>query len=240
MQLFDSGLGPRPGDLPSTGVLRVDIIADFVCPWCYIGKRRLDKALQAVRGPQVLKWFPYQLNPEIPDEGMPLEDYLASRFGSPEAVAPGLAALTRAGRSEGIDFQFDKIRRVPNTLDAHRLMHLADSAQADTSAIADALLTGFFSRGEDISDRDLLTAIGEKHGLGIGEIHDALNGDESRAVVLGQEEQVRKRGVAGAPIFLVNQRLFISGAQPAETLVAAFDRAMFGDEGGWPEHTALH
>ena len=118
--------GRKESDAAAT--LQVDVIADLICPWCYLGKRRLDSALAAVHGPSVVTWFPFQLNPGMPSEGMPFDDYLATKFGDPETVRPGLDYLTEAGRAEGIEFNFDKIKRVPRTLDAHQIMSLADGA----------------------------------------------------------------------------------------------------------------
>lgn len=228
------------GDSSAVAGLRVDIVADFVCPWCYLGKRRLDEALAALQGPRSLTWFPYQLNPDMPAEGMPLDEYLTSRFGSPDVITPGLEALNETGRREGLRFRFDRITRVPNTLDAHRLMYLAKSRQADSCALAEDLMAAFFTRGEDISERAVLVEIGETHGLPADAIHTVLNDDASRKVVLAQEQQMRDAGVAGAPVFLVNKRYFISGAQHAEALIGAFDRAVFGEPAEADEPVVRH
>ena len=220
--------------------LRIDIVADFVCPWCYLGKRRLDAALDAVHGPRLVTWFPYQLNPEMPAEGMSMDEYLTSRFGSPDVIASGLDALTHTGRREGIRFRFDRIERVPNTLDAHRLMYLAKAAGADAGAVAEDLMSAFLSRGEDIAKRDLLVSIGEAQGLSADAIQTVLNDGASKKVVLEQEQQMRDSGIAGAPVFLVNQRYFVSGAQTVDALIGAFDRAMFGDASSSGEPEILH
>ena len=126
--------------------LQVDVIADLICPWCYLGKKRLDSALTAVRGPSLVTWYPFQINPTMPVEGMPFADYLAIKFGDPERLEPGLAALTAAGEAEGVNFRFDKMSQVPNTLNAHRLMQLAEDEGADTSALAENILQGFFEK----------------------------------------------------------------------------------------------
>ena len=144
--MIDPSIANMPGrrDTDAVATLRVDVIADLICPWCYLGKRRLDSALAAVHGPSVVTWFPFQLNPGMPSEGMPFDDYLATKFGDPETVQPGLDFLTETGRAEGIEFNFDKIKRVPRTLDAHQVMSLADSASADTSQLAENILKAFF------------------------------------------------------------------------------------------------
>ena len=224
----------------SPATLQVDIIADLICPWCFLGKKRLDDALGAVHGPSVITWFPFQLNPGMPVEGMQFEDYLASKFGDPEMLQPGLAELTAAGKAEGIDFRFDLISHVPNTLNAHRIMNLAEQIGADTSTLAEKILGGFFSQGLDISDRDVLVQLGDEAGLGSSEILTTLEDDKSKSIVLSQEAQVRRSGVTGVPDFLINKRLFVVGAQKTENLVNVFDRVMFGEESDQPVSPTVH
>ncbi len=213
---------------PLPAALQVDVIADLVCPWCYLGKRRLDDALLAVRGPSKVNWYPFQLNPAMPVAGMDIEEYLVSKFGDPEELRPALERLTAVGKSEGINFHFDKLSRVPNTLNAHRVMKLAEAERANTSELAEEFLRGFFESGLDIGDRDVLTGLAARHGLETRDINKTLDDDLSRRMVLAQEAQVRQGGVTGVPGFLVNRRLFVVGAQSTEALVNAFDRAMFG------------
>lgn len=230
-----------PDDLAqSPATLQVDVIADLVCPWCYLGKRRLDDALSAVRGPSIVSWFPYQLNPDMPAAGMAIDDYLATRFGDPDKLQPGMAQLTAAARAEGVELRFDLISRVPNTLNAHRLMSLAEAEGADTSALAEHLLAGFFGQGLDISDPDVLAVLGSKVGLDNMKILTALEDDTSRSIVLAQEAQVRQSGVTGVPDFLVNKRLFVVGAQRTDSLVTVFDRAMFGAESDLDVSETVH
>jgi predicted DsbA family dithiol-disulfide isomerase len=214
---------------PLQVALQVDVIADLVCPWCYLGKRRLDDALLAVHGPSNVSWYPFQINPEMPVAGMDIEEYLASKVGDPGKIKPALEQLTEAGRSEGINFRFDKLSRIPNTLNAHRLMKLAESEHANTADVAEAFLKGFFESGLDIGDRDVLSELAAPLGLEIRVINKALDDDLTRREVLSQEAHVRKGGVTGVPDFLVNKRLFVVGAQSTEALVNAFDQAMFGD-----------
>lgn len=234
---------PNPraaGDTQSLVTLRVDVVADFVCPWCYLGKRRLDAALNAVHGPTAVRWFPFQLNPSMPSEGMSLTDYLSSRFGSRELVEAGLERLREAGQLEGIRFAFDRIERVPNTLNAHILMYLAESRSLDTSRISESLMSRFFEQGADISDPEVLVAIGREYGLDESEIRAGLENEVTRQAVLGQEANMRKSGVAGVPAFLVNKRIFVSGAQDTDILVSVFDRAMFGDDEEQSVSASLH
>lgn len=214
---------------PLQAVLQVDIIADLVCPWCYLGKRRLDDALLAVGGPSTVSWYPFQLNPAMPLAGMDIEEYLVSKFGNPDELKPALDKLTEVGKSEGINFNFDKVSRIPNTLNAHRVMKLAETEKVSAPDLAEEFLKGFFESGLDIGDRDVLSELAMRHGLEYKDISNTLDNELSRKSVLAQEAQVRQGGVSAVPNFLVNRRLFLVGAQNTPTLVNAFDRAMFGE-----------
>ena len=224
----------------SPATLQVDVIADLICPWCYLGKRRLDDALSAVHGPSLVSWYPFQINPAMPSSGMSLDEYLDKRFGSAEKLRPALDELTLIGKAEGINFNFDKLQRIPNTLDAHRLMKLAGTEELSTSDLAENILRGFFECGLDIADRDVLIDIGGDSGLSPTMIGEMLDNDLSRRVVLSQEVQVRQSGVTGVPDFLINKRLFAVGAQSTESLVNIFDRAMFGEESDLPVSPIVH
>ena len=212
-----------------TAALHVEVIADVVCPFCYLGKRRLEDALQAVHGPRDVSWHPYQLNPEIAHEGVPFDEYLTRRFDSLENIQPILDGLSREGRQEGIDFRFDKIERVPNTLRVHQLMHLAETEHMDQSALADDLMAAFFVHGEDLGDTEVLLRLASRHGLAAKQVIAALEDDKIRQLVLTREGQVRASGISGVPGFLLNRRLLLIGAQEKDNIVNAFDRAMFGE-----------
>ena len=240
--MIDPGIAnlARTGDSASLATLEVDVIADLICPWCYLGKRRLDHALGAVHGPSVVSWYPFQLNPDMPAEGMGFDRYLTQKFGNAELVRPGLAQLTEAGEAAGIQFRFDRIARVPNTLDAHRLMQLAERQGRDASRLAEGIMRSFFEAGMDISDRGVLEAVGQDAGIAVEAIRKTLDDEASRQIVLNQEAQVRKGGVTGVPDFLINKRLFVTGAQSTEILVNVFDRAMFGEESEQPVSPVIH
>lgn len=212
----------------ATAALHVEVIADLICPFCFLGKRRLDRAMQAVQGPSEISWYPYQLNPDMPEEGMSFQDYLARRFGNPANIQPVLHGLVREGSREGIDFRFDKLTHVPNTLPAHQLMHLAEREGKDQSALADDLMSAFFERGADLGDADVLVSIAARQGLQPDDVRRVLADDQARQAVLAREAQVRSSGMAGVPGFLLNRRLLVVGAQDTDSLINAFDRAMFG------------
>ena len=224
----------------SAATLQVDVIADLVCPWCYLGKRRLTDALAAVRGPSHVRWVPFQLNPAMPDQGMPLGDYLRNRFGDPSALEPAMAELTRRGLAEGVHFRFDRIERIPNTLNAHRLMRFAEASGLNATAVAEDLLKGFFEEGLNIADRDVLAQIGERQGMPAADVFETLGDENERRAVLTQEAQVRQTGVSGVPDFLINRRLLVVGAQSTATLIDVFDRVMFGEESNYPVSETMH
>lgn len=215
--------------IAATAVLHVEVIADLICPFCYLGKRRLDKAMRAVQGPSEVSWYPYQLNPEMPADGMSFDAYLARRFGNPANVQPVLDRLTTEGRLEGIRFRFDNVNHVPNTLPVHQLMHLAEIEGRDQSALAQDLMAAFFERGDDIGDADVLVEIAANHGIDEANVRDAITNEQTRQIVLSREAQVRGSGMSGVPGYLLNRRLLVVGAQNTETLINAFDRAMFGE-----------
>ncbi len=215
--------------LAPTAALHVEVVADLVCPFCYLGKRRLDHAMEAVQGPSEVNWHPYQLNPDMPDGGLPFDEYLSMRFGSPANIQPALEQLTYEGRLEDIDFRFDRISQVPNTLRAHRLMYLAESEGADQTALAEELMKAYLERGEDIGNTEILIELAKRHGLNARDVEKIIDDDVAKQVVLSREAQVRSSGIAGVPGYLLNRRLLVIGAQETDALVNAFDRAMFGE-----------
>ena len=220
--------------------LHVEVIADLVCPFCFLGKRRFDKAMDAVQGPSDVSWYPYQLNPDMPECGLPLDEYLSMRFGNPANIEPALEQLTDEGRLEGINFRFDRISWVPNTLRAHRLMYLAESEGADQTALAEELMKAYFERGEDIGNKEILVELGGRHGLAATDAERIIDDEAAKQLVLSREAQVRSSGIAGVPGYLLNRRLLVIGAQDTDALVNAFDRAMFGEGNDSIVSPALH
>ena len=220
--------------------LHIEVIADLICPFCYLGKRRLDAALEAVHGPSDVSWYPYQLNPDMPAAGLSFDDYLATRFGNAANIQPVLDGLVEEGRREGIDFRFDRIAHVPNTLPSHQVMQLAEGLGRDQTKLAASLMRAFFERGENIGAVDILVEIGGWHGLGADAVRKAIADDKSRQIVQARESQVRASGLSGVPGFLINRRLLVVGAQPTDVLISAFDRAMFGECDDELPATALH
>ncbi len=235
-----SNIARRDDRVAPTATLSVEVIADLVCPFCFIGKRRLGEALKAVQGPTEVSWYPYQLNPTIPEQGLRFEDYLTQRFGSPSAVSPVLNYLESEGESVGIDFRFDLLRHVPNTLPLHQLMRFVENRDVSQTALAEDLMSAFFENGRNIGDREELIDIAGPHGLSAADIREAVINEDLRQEVVTREAQARSIGLVGIPGFLMNRRLLVVGAQGTDTLINAFDHAMFGEGSDAVESPALH
>jgi predicted DsbA family dithiol-disulfide isomerase len=208
-------------------MLTIDVISDVICPWCFIGKRRLEKALGVQ--PATIRWHAYQLNPDMPREGIERIAYRTRKFGSWERSLELDAQVAAAGRREGIAFNFDKMARTPNTLDAHRIIWLAGEWGAQ-DALVEALFLAHFTDGRDLSDRVTLAEIAAEAGLDRFEADGLLTGDGGLEVVRASDEQARRLRVSGVPFFVVNGRVALSGAQPPELFRQAFEQA--GDSVG--------
>lgn len=203
-------------------MLTIDIISDVVCPWCYVGKRRLEKALGD--RPAVVRWHPFELNPDMPREGVELKPYYSEKFGSWGKAQELQGRVAAAGREDGIDFQFDKVARIPNTTDAHRLIHLAGERDAQ-DAVVEALFQAYFLNGRDLTDPATLIDAAAEAGLDRDEMAELLSSDAALDIIRTEEEQVRRAGVSSVPLFIINNRLVLSGAQPPEYFQQAFDQA---------------
>jgi predicted DsbA family dithiol-disulfide isomerase len=202
-------------------MLTIDVISDVICPWCFIGKRRLEKALAG--RPATVRWHPFQLNPDLPREGIDRKDHRIRKFGSWERSLE-LDAQVAAGRGEGIAFNFDKMARTPNTLEAHRIIWLAGE-RGVLDAVVEALFLAYFTDGRDLSDRATLAGVAAGAGLDRDEVVELLEGDKRLEVVRAGEEQARRIGVSGVPFFVMNGKVALSGAQPPEMLRQAFEQA---------------
>lgn len=206
-------------------MLTIDIYSDIVCPWCFIGKRRLERALNARDGSRVsIVWHGFQLNPDMPMTGMTMAAYLAAKFGSPERAENVYSAIGRAGHSERIAFNFDAITRMPNTVQAHRLIRYAARLNCE-GAVIEALFQGFFVDGEDIGTDETLTRIAARCGLNGADAAHYLAGDEDRDSVLAEDLRARRMGIKAVPSFVINGAYAISGAQEPEAFYPLFDLA---------------
>jgi len=204
--------------------ISVDVISDVICPWCWVGKRRLEKAIAAVAGRHeaVVRWLPYQLNPDVPREGIERRAYRTAKFGSWERSLDLDAKLAAVGAGEGIAFHFERMERTPNTFDAHRLIRLAGERGVQ-DAVVEALFRAYFTDGSDIGDRKVLLDVAVGAGLDREQAGAELDSDDSATAIRVEEAEARRLGVEGVPFFVLNGKLALSGAREPEAFLAAFD-----------------
>jgi predicted DsbA family dithiol-disulfide isomerase len=191
---------------------RIDVISDVICPWCYIGKRQLERALDLLATQHcrvAVAWHPFQLNPEMPAEGVERTSYRISKFGS----------LT-----VGLEFHLDRIARTPNTVNAHRLIRFAGQRGVQ-DAVVEELFESYFCKGADIGDSKILGDVGAEAGLDRAEVLAMLAGDEGRREVLAGDQMARNAGIQGVPSFALQGHVLFSGAVPAEEMAQTFRRA---------------
>jgi predicted DsbA family dithiol-disulfide isomerase len=207
--------------------LAVNVISDVICPWCYIGKRRLEKAIASFECQQEVRvhWLPFQLNPTMPKEGISRKEYRIRKFGSWERSLELDAKLVAVGQTEGIHFAFDRIERTPNTVDAHRLIWLADQ-QGCQDAIVESLFVAYFTEGRDISNRQTLIDVVADSGLKRQLAEAMLNSEEGIDAIKAAEELSRQHRVDGVPFFIINNEITMSGAQQPDAFLDAFREAM--------------
>jgi len=204
----------------------IDVVSDVVCPWCYLGKHRIEAAL-ALR-PDVeteIHWRPYFLDPRVPREGMARVDYLSRKFGSDERIRPAHERLSRLGREEGIEFHFERITWQPNTLDAHRLIGWAEEA-GRAGAIVEKIFSLFFTEGADLSKRETLLLAAQAGGLDVESVRRDLAGERDVAAVEKAATSAAERGISGVPFFIFNNRFAVAGAQPPDMLAEAMDKTL--------------
>ncbi|MBB6487458.1 DsbA family oxidoreductase [Rhizobium lusitanum] len=204
--------------------ITIDIVSDVVCPWCYLGKARLELAIAEVQDEVGvdLNWRPYRLNPDYPPEGVDQKKALEQKLGGAERVAQGHKMLTDLGREVGIKFDFDAIKIGPNTLDAHRLIHWAvTESREKQDKVVDALFKANFEEGRNVGDHAVLLDIAEKAGLDRSVIATLLASDADRNLIIGEIEAAQKIGVTGVPFFIFDQQYAVSGAQTPDVLAGA-------------------
>ena len=207
--------------------LTVDVISDVICPWCYIGKKRLEKAIAAFEGQQEIRvrWLPFQLNPTMPKEGISRKEYRIRKFGSWERSLELDAKLVAVGETEGIHFAFDRIERTPNTVDAHRLIWLA-AQQGCQDAVVESLFRAYFTDGRDLSNRQTIIDVVAEAGLERQLAEAMLNSEEGMDAIKEAEELSRRHRVGGVPFFIINNEITLSGAQQPDAFLDAFRQAI--------------
>lgn len=205
--------------------MQIDIVSDTVCPWCFIGKRRLERAIAMRPAMEFdVRWRPYRLDPTIPPEGVDRKAYLRAKFGdSPRSAAMGDAIRTE-GAGEGIAFAFDKIERSPNTLDSHRLIRWAGGAGVQ-DAIVEKLFDAYFVHGRNIGDRGVLIEVAADAGMDSGLVARLLDDGAETEIVEQEDRLAHEMGISGVPTFIFQNRYMLSGAREPEVLVKVIDKA---------------
>jgi len=208
--------------------LTIDVVSDVVCPWCFIGKRRLEAALKlyAEKHPEApapkVTWHPFQLNPDLPAEGMSRQDYVTRKFGP--GGAQKYERVAAVGKSVGLNLAFDKIQRQPNTLSAHSLIAMAEPGPAQ-DRVKETLLNAYFIETLDLTDENVLLDLAERAGLDRAAVQASLRDPAARQAISDADEQARRMGVEGVPFFIFNQRVGLSGAHEPEALLEAIEQA---------------
>ncbi|MCH9013208.1 MAG: DsbA family oxidoreductase, partial [Proteobacteria bacterium] len=208
----------------------IDIFSDTICPWCFIGKRRLERALAERPQPDLtIHWRAFQLNPDMPAGGMDRSQYLELKFGGASNADAIYDQVRAAGETEGIDFAFERMKRTPNTIDSHRLIrHAANAAhqgQGRQDAVVQALFDAYFLRAEDIGDPEVLAAAAAEAGLDADETRAFLASDAEAEAVRAEDKSARQAGISGVPCFIFNGQHALAGAHAPEVLFQLFDLA---------------
>ncbi len=205
--------------------MRIDIYADTICPWCLIGKRRLERALaERPQAGLAITWRAFQLNPNMPSEGMPRERYMALKFGGADRAKQVYEPVMAAGAAEGIDFAFDRMTQTPNTALSHRLIRYATARSLGDEAM-EAVFRAYFLDARDIGDPGVLLEVGAGIGLDRQALADFLEGTEGLLEVLSEDARAREIGIQGVPTYIFEQKYVLSGAHPPEVLHQLFDLA---------------
>jgi predicted DsbA family dithiol-disulfide isomerase len=208
----------------ASDTLTIDVVSDVVCPWCYLGKKRLEAALAEESTPVTVRWRPYQLDPTIPREGLDRAEYMERKFGRDGRLKSIHDHLVRLGAEVGIPFAFDKIQRAPNTLDAHRLIRWAASAEAQREVV-DSLFHAYFIEGRDIGKRTALLDIAAASGLDAAIVGELLAQGADAEAVKREIAEAQAIGVTGVPFFIFAGRIGVAGAQDVPFLRRAMAQA---------------
>ncbi|MEM7429048.1 MAG: DsbA family oxidoreductase [Pseudomonadota bacterium] len=204
----------------------IDVISDVMCPWCLIGKRRLEKALQMREGvPVEVRWRPFQLDATIPEDGMDRQEYLSRKFGGPEGAKSIYDNVRAAGAEEDIPFRFEDIKKSPNTINAHRVIRWAE-AMGVQNEVAERLFQLYFMEGGDLTDKEVLADNAEKAGMEREVVETLLAGDADKEEVKNEIATASQMGVTGVPCFIVDGKYAVMGAQQPEVIAGAIDKIL--------------
>ena len=200
----------------TTQPIKLDIMSDPICPWCFIGKAHLDKALSAhPNHPFSIEWHPFQLNPDMPANGMGRREYLEGKFGGKEAAVRAYAAVVESAKTAGIAIDFEGMKRTPNTINAHRLIHWAGIEGRQTAAVS-ALFKAYFTDARDIGDADVLIYIAKSVEMDANVVKRLLDSDEDLKLIQDRDKHSRKMGINSVPTFIIANQHAVPGAQPPE------------------------
>lgn len=206
---------------------RIDVISDVICPWCYIGKRHLERALDLLEKQHLrftVAWHPFQLNPEMPREGVERASYRIAKFGSAERSRQMDERITETATTVGLEFHLERLTRTPNTLNAHRVIRLAGQKGVQ-DGVVEALFEGYFGNGADLGNAEVLADLGAEGGLQRDDIVALLAGDTGLREVAAGDQMARNAGIQGVPSFALQGHVLFSGAVPAEEMAQTFRRA---------------
>jgi predicted DsbA family dithiol-disulfide isomerase len=210
--------------------MQLDIFSDVICPWCYIGKRRFEAALDKQPLPELeLRWRAFQLNPDMPPEGMPRQLYLQSKFGGPDRAQQIYDNIRAIGETVGIDFAFDKIMVTPSTIKAHRLINMA-TTEGCGDAVVNELFQAYFLNGVNIGETGALVEAATTAGMDAERTRERLETDEASGEVLAESRFAYQNGINGVPFFIFGKRYALSGAQEPESFFPLFDLLEQGDD----------
>ena len=203
-------------------VINIEVVSDVVCPWCYIGKRRMEKAVNQLKDQFdfTITYSPFELNPNIPEEGLDQKAYLSKKFGSDERYQQITQNVTRTAAQEGLHFDFSKQNVSPNTREAHRIIWLAKQEGVQLAA-KEAFMKAYFEGGVDLSKKENLIAVAESVGLDAKKVKSLLDSDEGTSEVTLSESVNSQRGISGVPFYIINNKYGFSGAQPTDVFVNA-------------------
>jgi predicted DsbA family dithiol-disulfide isomerase len=205
----------------------IDVVSDVICPWCFLGKRRLDVALAAMDKDVFIRWRPYMLDPTIPPQGLDRQQYMLNKFGA-ERLKTIHDPLIEAGKEIGVPYNFDLITRTPNTLDAHRLIRWAHTVDRQNEMV-ERLFMAYWSEGKDVGDRDVLAKLAGEAGINAQQIRELLDTEQDVEETKAEIQHATNIGVTGVPTFILAQSYALVGAQSPEVLADAINRVASGE-----------
>lgn len=217
--------------------ITIDVVSDVVCPWCFLGRKRLENALAMLPDVEAeIRWRPFQLDPTLPPQGKDRQAYMREKFGNGSKIDDIHKQLTELGEENGIVFDFEAITRAPNTLDAHRLIHWAAQAAPDTqNKLVGTLFSLYFEQGQDIGDHEVLVDAAASVGMDAAVVARLLESDADKATIREEIDTANRIGVRGVPCFIIDQKYAVMGAQNADVLADAIRQTAEGFEPGISE-----